>query len=450
MSDDVEESTHETEGGRLARLPLPSFLVGSAASLVLTTGLTSGLGFVFWALGARLFSTGDLGEAATAISAMNLISTLAMLGLGTLLVARLPAMRTGRRELLVTAALLSAVAGAVLALVVALALPMSMTGLPGVGDQVFPTAVFAAGVGVNTTGVVLDQALLSMLGGGPQLGRNIVLTVSKLLLLAAIAVLVASSGSVGIYGSWLVGNLLSLVALTLWVARRQEVRLRSVRPRLSSIRGLALESVWHHSLNLALATPYFALPIVASAVLGSVSAGHLYAVLQVAFGVFMLPLALSTALFASGSRDASEFVDEFRFTLRVSVAACLAANVVLAPLAGVVLQLFGSDYAREGRTALILIALAGFGVLVRDHHVSVARVTGHVGRESALLGGFTVIELVAAATGARLGGLTGLAVGWVLVMAVELMVLTPRVAAVYRRRASVPAAAPVEPVVHTA
>jgi O-antigen/teichoic acid export membrane protein len=414
------------------------FLVRSALALVSTSFLTSGLGFIYWAVSARLFPPSNIGEAATAIAAMNLIAPLTTLGFGTLLLAELPAMRAGRSELVSTAAVVSGIFGGGLALIGAMVLPAGLLGLPGVGRDGSATLLFAAGVAAQGVGMLLDSALLSVAGGGPQLWRNATLAVAKLVLLVGFALTLSQHGSLSIYASWFLANVVSIVAMTIWLARKRRVTLRRMWPTRSALQGLRYVAAQHHMLNLALQVPYFAMPIVANVTLGSERAGYLYATWSVAGFVFVLPIALSTALFASGARDTNTFLTELRFTLRYSVAACAAANLVILPLGGVVLHVFGSAYADNGHTTLLLLCLAGFGLIVKDHHVTIARVTGSVGREAMWMWGLTVCELVAATVGASLNGLTGLAQGWLLAVVLETVVFGPLVVRAYRGRIELP------------
>jgi O-antigen/teichoic acid export membrane protein len=414
------------------------FLVRSALALVSTSFLTSGLGFIYWAVSARLFPPSNIGEAATAIAAMNLIAPLTTLGFGTLLLAELPTMRAGRSELVSTTAVVSGIFGGGLALICAMVLPPGLLGLPGVGRDASATLLFAAGVAAQGVGLLLDSALLSVAGGGPQLWRNGTLAVAKLVLLVAFALTLSQHGSLSIYASWFLANVVSIVTMTIWLARKHRVTLRRVWPTRSALKGLRYVAAQHHVLNLALQVPYFAMPIVANVTLGSERAGYLYATWSVAGFVFVLPIALSTALFASGARDTSTFLAELRFSLRYSLAACVAANLVLLPLGGVVLRVFGSAYASNGHTTLVLLCLAGFGMIVKDHHVTIARVTGQVGREAILVWGLTVCELVAASVGASLHGLTGLGQGWLLAVVLEVVVFGPLVLRAYRGRIEPP------------
>ena len=78
-------------------------LLSNASTLAATTCVTSVLGFAYWAIAARLFSQQAVGYSAAAISAMTLLGTIGMLGMGTLLIGELP--RRKDRAGLVSAAL---------------------------------------------------------------------------------------------------------------------------------------------------------------------------------------------------------------------------------------------------------------------------------------------------------------------------------------------------------
>lgn len=65
-------------------------LLLNAASMVGTTVITAGLGFVYWWLAARQFPQEAVGFASALISAMSLLGTLGMVGMGTLLIGEFP------------------------------------------------------------------------------------------------------------------------------------------------------------------------------------------------------------------------------------------------------------------------------------------------------------------------------------------------------------------------
>ena len=409
------------------------FVLRSAVALASTSVVTSGLGFLYWIVAARRFDATSVGMSSTAISAMNLIAPFTVLGFGTLLVSKLPTMRGGHAALVSTATLVSGAVGGALAVACAFALPDDFIGLPGIGHQFGITALFVAAVATQGMGMMLDNALLSSVGGGTQFKRNTIQAVAKLVLLTVFAVVIASrTGSIAIFGSWFLANVLSIVIVTILLMRRYHVSLRQALPTPSALRGLHFDAARHHFLNISLSIPFFAMPIVANAVLGPETAGHFYMAWSATGLLFYLPIALSTALFASGARGTGTFLKEFRFPLRYSLLICLAANIAILLLGGVFLKILGPDYEAQGRLPLSLIALGGFGLVIKDHHVALARVIGNVGREGILIAILSAGEVIGAAIGASRGGITGLSVGWLIAVAVEALVCGPLVWRSYR------------------
>jgi O-antigen/teichoic acid export membrane protein len=414
------------------------FLLRSAAALASTSVVTAGLGFVYWAFAARVFPAANVGQASTAIAAMNLIAPLALLGLGTLLIAELPTITAGRSTLVSTAGLVTGLAAGGVAYACAFALPGDFLGLPGIGS-IGVASIFAAAVATQSIGMLLDQALLSMVGGGMQLRRNLIQAVAKLVLLIVFALGLHRLGSIAIFISWLLANIVSLIAVGFLLMRRFDIRLRNLLPAPKMLHGLHFDAARHHVLNTALLVPYFAMPIVANVILGSERAAYMFAAWSVAGLVFFLPLSLSTALFASGARDSGTFLMEFRKTLRYSFLACVAAIAVIIVVGRFILGIFGANYAAEGYTALIVLCLGGMGLIIKDHHVALARVTGDVGREALLVTALSVVEVAGAAYGALRGGLTGLTLGWLAAVSLGAVVYGPRVLRAYRGRVPVAA-----------
>ena len=91
--------------------------------LILSTGLQAALGFAFWIVVARLFSTADVGIGSSLISATGLIAYLALLGLYNALVRFLPT--APDRNALITVSMLTVVGcGAVLGAIYICATPI--------------------------------------------------------------------------------------------------------------------------------------------------------------------------------------------------------------------------------------------------------------------------------------------------------------------------------------
>src|SRR5260221_1630967 len=134
-------------------------LLSNAGSLLATTGVTSLLGFAYWTVAARLLSREAVGYGAAAVSAMTLLGTIGVFGLGTVLIGELP--RRSSRAGLVSAALLAAGLGSlVLALGFVLLVPFFGGHFSDISGSVGRAALFGSGVVLTAMTLVFDQATI--------------------------------------------------------------------------------------------------------------------------------------------------------------------------------------------------------------------------------------------------------------------------------------------------
>ena len=412
---------HQGAGGRtgLGRV------VGISASLVGTQAATSVLGLGFWALGARFFSAGDVGVAGAAVAMMMLLGSLGSLGLGTLLIARLPHTAQSERRVLVRTSLLAAfVAGAVLALVFPLTAVHAFGAdnlRPLVGTPLAASGM-ALGTGLMSLLLVLDQAVLTIGNGSLQLERNIIASVVKIVALVALSAS-GAGGGMAIFLAWTIGSAVSLPSVS-WRTRggrRLEGGHRLVDLRL--LRGLGRMAASHHALNIALQAPLQILPIMVTVLLSAQENAYFNSAVMVTGFVFALPYAVAISLFASAEGDARAVVHRMARTIPFGLLASLLAYAVLFPAAGLVLRVFGQTYAAEGTETLRVLALAGVAFVIKDHYIALRRVEGRTTQAVSVTAGFLVVELGAAAAGASAGGTVGLCAAWVSVLWVEALVL---------------------------
>jgi O-antigen/teichoic acid export membrane protein/ribosomal protein L37E len=185
----------------------------NAGSLVGTTVVTSLLGFAYWWVATRLYTPGAVGLASAMISAMTLLSTVSMLGLGTLLTGELPRQPGKEWGLIDAALIIVGGAGTVTGIVFALLAPFLSSDLGSLGTNVASSILFALGVGFTALTMVLDQALIGILRGDLQLWRNTLFAAIKLVTLFLIGLFLSPGAGMIIYVTWLIGNVVSLVVI---------------------------------------------------------------------------------------------------------------------------------------------------------------------------------------------------------------------------------------------
>lgn len=402
-----------------------SRIAGISASLIGTQALTSILGLVFWALAARVFLTAEVGVAGAAIALMMLLGGLGSFGLGTVLIARLPMTAPDERRVLVrTCVAAAATVGAVLGLIVpTLAVHVfGATALAPIAGSIWPLLAFALGTALTASVIVLDQAVLTVGVGNLQLQRNVTASSVKIVALVLLGLAGAQGGMI-IFIAWAIGNLVSLPV----VALRSRSKLapassrRFIEPVL--LRGIGKLALSHHALNVSIQAALQVLPVLVVILVSAQANAAFTAATMLAGFVFALPYAISVGLFAAARGEVSEVVSRMRLTIPFGLAISAAASIVLFPLAGPLLHIFGAEYADDGTILLRLIVLAGIPFVLKDHFIALRRVQGRTTQALAVTSVFLVLELAAAAIGAQLGGAVGLVVGWLAVLVVEALVL---------------------------
>jgi O-antigen/teichoic acid export membrane protein len=406
---------------RLRRLANRDLLL-NAASMIGTTVITAGLGFVYWWLAARRFSQEAVGFASALISAMSLLGTLGMAGMGTLLIGELPRQPEHRAPLITTALVVVGGVSAVLGVIFALIASRVSVEFRALAGEVNTIVLFTAGVVLTAITLLLDQAMIGLLHGELQLWRNAIFAVGKLVMLWLIGFWAASSGGMPIYATWTLGNAVSIVGLGL-IAAMAGARIRAGKPRWGVLQNLPRAALGHHALNLALQLPALALPVVVTTILSAALNASFYISWLLLHLVFAVPYALTTILYAAGVADRAAFAQKIRLTLGLAVVLGVLSNIVLWLGADMFLGIFGRAYAEQAGWALRIMGLGVFPLIIKDHFVAIRRVHERIPRTAALATIGSALELGGAAIGARVGGLAGLSVGLVLALCIEAVLM---------------------------
>jgi O-antigen/teichoic acid export membrane protein len=401
-------------------------LLGNTASLVATTGLTSGLGFAFWTLAARLYSQQTVGYSAAALSAMTLLGTMGVLGMGTLLIGELPR-RTGARGGLIAAALLTSGLGSlILAVGFVVLAPRFTTHFADVSGSVGRAALFCVGVVLAALTMVFDQATIGLLRGGLQLSRNFTFAVVKLAALVGITLALHHVLGLGIVLAWISSNALSLIPVGLMLLRAGGFSIPW--PDWQALRSLSKVVMAHNWLNLSIQVPVYLMTVIAASIVSPAANAGFYAAWTVANVLNALPLHFSTVLFAVASADPRAIARKLRFALALSVSLGIPGMLALGIGAHLVLSLFGPGYARVATLPMILLVATYLPTIPKVFYIAVCRALGRISRAATVLTTFAAFEVAAAIIGGLKGGLIGLSTGILVVAVLEALITAPLVA----------------------
>jgi O-antigen/teichoic acid export membrane protein len=417
-------------------------LLRNAGSLAATTGLTSVLGFGFWFVAAKHYKPAEIGYASSSTNAIALLGTVGVFGLGTMLIGELPKRRE-RGGLFSAAVIASAVGSLILGLAFPVVSRVLHLHFPEVDGSLPRVLIFAAGVTLTGATMVFDEGMIGVLRGGVQLWRNTAMSIIKVIALPVMAYLVVKDAyGTGIMAAFVIGTAGSLVP-SVFQLKRGGLKIWHTPdwPELRRLFGVALNHNW---LNLALVAPARLIPIVVSLAAGETAGGVFYIAWMLIAFLFMVPVHLSTVLFAIASASPELIAEKLRFVLRVSLLIGLPIMAALAIGAHFALSLFKPEYAALGTVPLWLLCIGYIPQMPKAQFIAVSRATNRVGRAAAMLCCTAICEIVAIIIGAKLGGLNGLTFAYLIVLIGEGLLYAPTVLrAAYARTAAGSGAFPI-------
>lgn len=394
-------------------------MLTNAGALVGTTAVTSILGFAYWWVAARRFLPEAVGVASASVSAMVLLGGFCVLGFGTLLITELPRQPHQAAAFISTALVIVGVVGAAAGFLFAIVAPFASSGFKELSASLVNSVLFASGVSLTAIAVVLDQAIIGLLHGELQFGRNALFAIAKLIALFGLSFLSQGKSGILIYATWTAGIVISFVALVVHLLITGAWPKGNFLPRWRLVRKLGGAALQHHMLNMTLQTPVLMLPLLVTALLSAMVNAWFYVSWMIVSFVFLIPNTLTIVLHAMNSAQQSTLMHKARVTLVVGLATTLLANCVLQVTAKQVLGLFGASYAQQATWTLRILLLAAFPLTIKYHYIAICRIQDRIKR--AMLGMLPggLLELGAATLGAHLGGLIGLSVGWVVAIYIE-------------------------------
>ncbi|HEX8067861.1 MAG TPA: lipopolysaccharide biosynthesis protein [Thermoleophilaceae bacterium] len=358
-----------------------SSLLRNAVYIMLTTGVNSGLGYVFWLVVARSYRAEEVGVASALIAAMTVVAAVADLGTSTALIQRLPSQRTDAdwsRTLTASVATASA-AGLAIALVAGAAIvPALSDSLSVVDSSASHLLLFAGGVVIWSLSAVSDYLFVAERRSENMFVRNLVFGVAKLAIVAALA-LAGDDAAIGIFAAWVAGCAVSLaVGYSLLVPRLS----RRYRPALAGltreVREMAGLYAGNYFVTLGYLLTTFLLPLIVVVRRSPEETAYFYVAWLLGGAFFTVTASVGSALFAEGTNDPQALARQTRSAVRISAALLAPLMLVFFAAAGPILGLFGEDYADNGTTLLVLLTASAVPDAITGLYLARVRAEGRL------------------------------------------------------------------------
>jgi O-antigen/teichoic acid export membrane protein len=341
--------------GVLAGWSAPQHRDGLA--LVLSSGLTSVIGLLYWVVAARLFPPEIVGVNNTLISTMTLIAVGAQLNLGNALLRFVPVAERSARRLVLTCyavgIVVAGVAGGIFALGAGWWAPALQHAVGG-GPLV---AFFGLSTPVWTVFVIQDYVLTAVRRATLVPLENLVFSLLKIALLG-VGAMVAFGGTIAV--SWMVATALIVLAVTGYLLRVLPAPAPGEPPATSPVRPRAVARFVSADWTGGLFTNAveFGLPLLVLVTLGAEQAATFGVAWAIAYGLYLVSHGMGQSLVAHVAADPAALDTARRSTVLRSLALILPAALVIVPGAGLILSIFGAHYAATGTTLLALASLS--------------------------------------------------------------------------------------------
>jgi len=388
-------------------------LYRDAYALLISNGLTSGLGVAYWALAARLFSPDAVGIASVLLSCLLFVSSVTQLNGRVALLRFVPETGPWTARFVARWYVAAGLGGLLIGVLFIITLDRWMAASPSL--SVLADSGLAGWFVISIvvwSFFTMQDGLLTGLGKATIVPiENGFYAISKLLILPLMG---AAAGYVAIFLSWTVPAAIAVVVITgyafgrLIPAHTASRRGMPPPPRGGILGFLVLDYV-AYVISVTMST---LLPALVVALSDATQGGYFYIPWVILTSFMLVPLYLSTSLTVQAASN--------RVTLRRQVQPTLihimrllipvvAGLVVFAPL---ILTIFGRQYSEEGATLLRVgaIGLIPYGVIML--YLSVARIRREGRRIVAVQTAVTVLTLGLSVILLPRMGISGVGVAW--------------------------------------
>ncbi|HBV98558.1 MAG: hypothetical protein JL50_20980 [Peptococcaceae bacterium BICA1-7] len=331
-------------------------LYSNAFYLICNNMTASLLGFIFWNVMARCFTTAEVGVGSALVAASTLIAGFANLGMGIGLIRYLPESGMKPERLMNTAFSLVCVTAAGGSLIYIAGLQHWSSALCFIRQDFFLCLMFVTFSVVASLSVLTDQSLIAGRSAHYVLIKN---TVISLLKLPAALLVFAGLKGYGIFAG--VGASTAFGLLLSWRRFLPAVyRGYSPRPQMSAD---VLKKVFPYSFGNYLAglfntLPGLIYPLMVLSALGPEKNAYFFVSWMMTMVIWLIPGGLAQSFLAEGSNNRLNKGGSVYRALAWSFAICVPAAVAMMLLGGWFLKFFGPGYAESGAPVVRYLSLS--------------------------------------------------------------------------------------------
>jgi len=398
--------------GVIEHLRTPLYRNGYA--LIASTGITSILGLLYWAIAARTYDTETVGLNSSAISILIFLSGIAQINLQETMIRFIPQAGSRAARLILSAYAIVIVLSTAVAWIFCLGIPFWSPALGYLVESTASAIWFVFALILWSVFVIQDAVLTGLRQAVFVPIENTIFSVLKIVLLVGLA---TSFANTGIFISWTAAVAVIIIPVNILIFRRLLPRyLKNAVTRSEPIplRQISRYIAGNYAAALFASMSSALLPIVIMQIAGAEANAHFYLAWIIAGSLQIITANMATSLTVEAAHDQENVAHYQRRALLGIARLLIPLSVFLIIAAPVILRFVGESYGEEGTILLQLLAVAALPNIYNMVQVALARINNRMKTVIAIYGVNAGLVLGLSAVFLERFGITGVGLAWVI------------------------------------
>ncbi len=383
----------------------------NAIFLMMNSLGTSGLGFIFWMIVARLYPTEEVGLASAIISSMLLLAMLGNLGFGIGLIRFLPeTTKKDANDMINSCLTISSIFSFILVVIFISGLSIWSPPLILIRENFVFILLFFIFTLTWVLSTLLNNIFISKRSAKYAFIKDSgVFSSLKILLLPILLPL----GAFGIFSAWGISIAIAFILfLAFFLPKVQPGYMPNLVVKKHTINDMLHFSFGNYVAENFRELPRLLMPLIIINLLSASDAGYFYIAWVIASLLFMIPISTSRSLLAEGSINEDTFRHSLKKSMKFIFFLLIPVALFIFFLGDKLLLLIGESYSNNAFEMLKWFALSGIPFTINVLYITIMRIEKKV----------TTIILIYAVLGiGSLGlsyfligkiGLIGVGIGW--------------------------------------
>lgn len=323
--------------------------------LISTNFFNMALGFFFWAIATRHYTTGDIGITSAILSSIYLVSTISLIGMPLAMTFYLPMYYKNSNGIINSCLIIGILISIIFSLMYILAVGILAPGLKVIFADLEMIIIFVFTTMMMTVSSLMTGAFTAGKKSSYHMVKENISSIIKIFML----IILTGFGVIGIILSWSIS-----LALAIMVGFYLLFKLWKYVPALTFdpiIKNMAKFAIGNHIAWTFYNVPRFVFPIIILDLISAESAGYFFIAMTVAGLLYGIPYSISLSFLAESS-DKDNFWKNVNKILRFNMYILIPGLLLFMILGKFILNFFNPNYADNSFTSFIILSMTSFPI----------------------------------------------------------------------------------------